>query len=98
MNYSEGPAGNLELWNSDTGRRPNTSSSGPSDPDSAIFLAPLVPPLYNRPQGEMLRALRVSLIPVFKGESKFSQVLFSDTFSDLLMRRVSPLYSPMQQR
>ena len=96
MNCSEDPAGNLKLWNTDTVRRPNTSWVGPSDLDRAIFMVPFVPPLYGRPQGEMLRALCISLIPVFKGESNPSQSLFSETFSDLLTRRVSPFHSPRQ--
>ena len=98
MNYSEGPAGNKNLWNLDTGRRTNTSWAGPSDPDSAIYLASFIPPLYDGPQGEMLRALCVSLIPVSKGETESLRNILSETFSDLLTRRVSPFHSPRQQR
>jgi len=59
-----------------------------------MALVPLVPPLHDRPQGEMFRALCDSLIPVFKGKSQQTQELISKNFSDLLTRKgVSPLYS-----
>jgi hypothetical protein len=90
IDCSEVPAGNLRLWDSDIGSGSNTTLAGPINQDSATAL---VPPLHNRPQGEMLRALCVSLIPVFRGESKRFQQPLCEIFSDLLTRKgVSSFY------
>jgi len=86
MDCSEVPAGILSLWNSDTGQRPNNARDGPINEESGMALVPLVPPLYNRPQGEMLRALCISLIPAFDRESKSAQRAYCGVFSELLTR------------
>ena len=89
------PAGSLKIWQADTGGRSSTTGASPSNQDSEVSLVLLVPPLYNRPQGEMLRALCISLIPVFRGQSTDYQRLFYGIFSDLLTRKgVSRICSP----
>lgn len=81
---SEVSAGNLELWNPDTGHLPNDTQDVPS---TLGDVAALVSPIHNSPQGEMLRALCDSLIPVFRDKPQMTQDLISDLFSDLLTRK-----------
>lgn len=71
----------------------------PGGQDDAMALIPLVEPLHNRPQGEMVRALCNSLIPVFRGKSKIRYEPISEVFSGLLTRNgVSPLNTPTPPR
>jgi hypothetical protein len=82
---------NLSHWNPDAGGSPDVWA-GSSDQGDAMALVPLVEPLYKRPQGDMLRALCDSLVPVFREKSQVSPELISEIFSDLLTRKgVSPL-------
>ena len=91
MNCSDDFAKNLSRWNPDAGGYPDVWAKL-SDQGNAMALVPLVEPLYKRPQGDMLRALCDSLVPVFKENSQVSPELISKIFSDLLTRKgVSPL-------
>lgn len=99
IDCSEVPAKDLRLWNPDTGHRPDDTWAGLDNQEDAEVLAPSVPPLYNRPQGEMLRALCDSLIPVFREKPQMTQDLVSENLSDLLTRKgVSPLCSLTRPR
>lgn len=84
IDCGEVPAENLELWNPVTGHHPDNTQDGPSNPGDVMAL---VPPLRNRPQGEMLLALCDSLIPVFREKAQVTQDLISEIFSDLLTRK-----------
>jgi len=88
MDCTEVPAGSLRHLNSHA----HTIWGGPGRQDDAMALIPLVEPLHNRPQGEMVRALCDSLIPVFRERSQTRHELISEVFSDLLTRNgVGPL-------
>ena len=84
IDCSEVSAANLELWNPDTGHRPDNTQDVPSNLGDVTAL---VSPIHNTPQGEMLRALCDSLIPVFKDKPQITQDQISDLFSDLLTRK-----------
>jgi len=89
----------LRLLDPEAGGRPDTIWAGPRNQDDAVALAPLVEPLYKRPQGEMLRALCDSLVPVYRAGSQIPRELISKIFSELLTRKgVSPLYTSTPRR
>ena len=93
------PTGSLKFWQADIGGRSSTIRANPSNQDSEMSLVPLVPRLYNRPQGEMLQALCISLIPVYRGRSTDYQRLVYAIFSDLLTRKgVSRIALPGRPR
>jgi hypothetical protein len=75
MNCSDALAESLRLLDPGAGSRLDTIWTGPRNQDDAIALVPLVEPLYKRPQGEMLRALCDSLVPVFRAGSQIPQEL-----------------------
>src|SRR5258706_1727479 len=96
MNCSDVLADRLRLLDPEAGRSPDTIWAGPPNQNDPIALVPLVEPLHNRPQGQMLRALCDSLMPVFRAGSQISQELIGAVFAQMLTRKgVSPLYSPM---
>ena len=96
MNCSDVLADRLRLLNPEAGHRPDTLWAGPPNQNDAIALVPLVEPLHNRPQGQMLRALCDSLMPVFRAGSQIPRELIGEVFSEMLTRKgVSPLYCPM---
>lgn len=96
MNCSDVLADKLRLLGPEAGRHPDTLWAGPPNQNDAIALVPLVEPLHNRPQGQMLRALCDSLTPVFRVGSQIPRELIGGVFSEMLTRKgVSPLYSPM---
>lgn len=98
MNCSDALAENLRRLDPEAGGRPDAIWAGPRNQDDAMALVPLVEPLYERPQGEMLRALCDSLVPVFRAGSQIPRELISEIFSELLTRKgVSSTYSLILQ-
>jgi len=99
MNCSDTLAESLRRLDPEAGGHPDAIWAGPRNQDDAIALVPLVEPIYERPQGEMLRALCDSLVPVFRTGSQIPRELISEIFSELLTRKgVSTIYSPTFQR
>lgn len=99
MNCSDALADRLRLLDPEAGRRPDALWGGPPNQNDAMALVPLVEPLHKRPQGEMLRALCDSLMPVFRTGSQIPRELIGEVFSEMLTRKgVSSLYSPTLQR
>ncbi len=96
MNCSDVLADRLRLLDPEAGRSPDTIWAGPPNQNDAVALVPLVEPLHNRPQGQMLRALCDSLMPVFRPGSQVPRELIGEVFSEMLTRKgVSLLCSPM---
>jgi hypothetical protein len=65
------------LWRSSRDLKPNV----------VVSLVPLLEPIHQRPQSEMLRALCNSLFPFFLGGLDTSQERVSEIFSELLTRK-----------
>ena len=96
MNCSDVLADRLRLLDPEIGRRPDTLWGGPPSQNDAVALVPLLEPLHKRPQGQMLRALCDSLMPVYRAGSQIPRDLISEVFSEMLTRKgVSALYSLM---
>ena len=99
MGCSDALAERLRLLDPEIGRRPDALWGGPPSQNDAIALVPLVEPLHKRPQGEMLRALCDSLMPVYRTGSQIPRELINEVFSEMLTRKgVSPLCSPALPR
>lgn len=99
MNCPDALAENLRFLDPEAGGHLEAIWTGPRNQDDAIALVPLVGPLHERPQGEMLRALCDSLVPVFRAGSQIPPELISEIFSELLTRKgVSAIYFPTLHR